>query len=164
MNCYPSNVHISPLGGKFKIWNFLKQHQFLPDVSIFVLKYYFIPTLAISEREMLQYKVHIETLPTQKTIWKIMTEKLISFPTISADKWQIVMKFQMIYLHNKEWSNAWVILLSESWPSFAIVLCIMFSHKKHDWILSISKRLNDIEKFILAMSKQYLILLISSIM
>ena len=93
-----------------------------------------------------------------------MTEKLISFPTISADKWQIVMKFQMIYLHNKEWSNAWVILLSESWPSFAIVLCIMFSHKKHDWLLSISKRLNDIEKFILAISKQYLLLLISSIM
>ena len=47
IKCYPSNVHISPLGGKFKIWNFFKQHQFLPDVSIFVIKYYFIPTLHI---------------------------------------------------------------------------------------------------------------------
>ena len=45
MNCYPSNVHISPLGGKFKIWNFFKQHWFLPDSLIFVVKYYFIPTL-----------------------------------------------------------------------------------------------------------------------
>ena len=48
MNCYPSNVHISPLGGKFKIWNFFKQHWFLPDSLIFVIKYYFIPTLGLS--------------------------------------------------------------------------------------------------------------------
>ena len=49
MNCYPPNVHISPLGGKFKIWKFFKQHQFLPDVSIIVIKYYFIPTLVCTK-------------------------------------------------------------------------------------------------------------------
>ena len=45
MNCYLSNVPILPLGGKFKMWTFFKQHQFLPDVRIFTIKYYFIPTL-----------------------------------------------------------------------------------------------------------------------
>ena len=27
------------------MWTFFKQHQFLPDVRILIIKYYFIPTL-----------------------------------------------------------------------------------------------------------------------
>ena len=54
MNCYPSNALISPLGGKFKIWKFFKQHWFLPDSLIFVIKYYFIPTLPIKGKLLLR--------------------------------------------------------------------------------------------------------------
>ena len=54
INCYLSNVPILPLGGKFKMWTFFKQHQFLPDVRIFIIKYYFIPTL-VSSRKFLEF-------------------------------------------------------------------------------------------------------------
>ena len=74
MNCYPSNVQISPLGGKFKIWKFFKQHWFLSDSLIFVIKYYFIPTLepkhSTKTSSLWQHKIFDTFLLILNTRWQ----------------------------------------------------------------------------------------------
>ena len=130
MNSYLSKVPILPLGGKFKMWKFFKQHQCLPDVWIFILKYYIIPTLSIAHFRPSRFSTLTVYLCLHASFISIFLQ--ICQVVVKKVSYKVQSSFR---ISNNETETATTVM-----PSFNSVNLKCFPSRKHDeWLIFLQK-------------------------